>query len=640
MTDFYTVLRNALDRVGAADSGQRERVYDHVREVMVRKLRNHRPPVAETEIANRISTFDAAIDRIEGELLEEQEARQSLRRRERRDARRYEPAPQYEDAYYDEPEPAPAEPVWEDEEPEPEPLADWEGDSAAPGPIWGAPAIDMAWDEGSAQWHDARPQRAIDPDLDEMPPETGPFEDLDAEGRRRSRGFARFSRRRHTTANGAAEPQLATPPPAEVEDDDEVENAEPAPTRRRRGILRGLRSSRQRRRGDALDDLPVSDPDEAAAPRRGRAARRRDTEPSARNPAPRGGDPIAELANRLDARGAATDRSEPLLLAPPSGRAEPRLYLPSPDQVEPSDEVPARRQRRGRRSELDDLAVEDEAPRRQRRGRRNEADDLAVEDEPPRRRMRGRRQPSIDDIAGDDEASESRGRRTKKRSRGRRRDGDEAAAKPKVRHSGLWLALIMVFALAVFAWAGYVAVQLLSGNDAEGADGVVAATDTNTPAAAATPATPLTVGETITLFEGGDPTVFEAGADNPVRYQGDTAGGIVQITSSSTSGGARAVIGPGVANLLAGHQVRFLIEARGTPGQPAQAVRIAYKRGLTTLEWRPLRVLDDFAVLTPGWTIPTGSTGTDGTDYLLIEPGVPGDGTAVDIRSIRIEILE
>jgi hypothetical protein len=31
-------------------------------------------------------------------------------------------------------------------------------------------------------------------------------------------------------------------------------------------------------------------------------------------------------------------------------------------------------------------------------------------------------------------------------------------------------------------------------------------------------------------------------------------------------------------------------------------------------------------------TSPTG-------DFLLIEPGIPGDGTAVDVQSIRIDVI-
>ena len=43
---------------------------------------------------------------------------------------------------------------------------------------------------------------------------------------------------------------------------------------------------------------------------------------------------------------------------------------------------------------------------------------------------------------------------------------------------------------------------------------------------------------------------------------------------------------------------------------------------------KPIRNAPDFTVL--------DETG----DYIVVEPGIPGDGTGVDIRSVEVDILE
>jgi len=56
------------------------------------------------------------------------------------------------------------------------------------------------------------------------------------------------------------------------------------------------------------------------------------------------------------------------------------------------------------------------------------------------------------------------------------------------------------------------------------------------------------------------------------------------------------------------------------------------------LEWRTVALTEAFALVTVEWPIPVVRGA--GNDYLVIEPGIPGDGTAVDIREITVEILE
>jgi hypothetical protein len=130
--------------------------------------------------------------------------------------------------------------------------------------------------------------------------------------------------------------------------------------------------------------------------------------------------------------------------------------------------------------------------------------------------------------------------------------------------------------------------------------------------------------------------VFEAAPDNPVQYEGDAETGLARITSSISSGGARAIVGPGVVEAIAGHSVRIVLEARGTPGQAAATVSLGYQHGTTQLQTRAANLPTEFGAVAATWAIPAGATGND---YLIIDPGVPGDGTAIDIRSIRIEIV-
>ncbi len=50
-----------------------------------------------------------------------------------------------------------------------------------------------------------------------------------------------------------------------------------------------------------------------------------------------------------------------------------------------------------------------------------------------------------------------------------------------------------------------------------------------------------------------------------------------------------------------------------------------------------MTVAGDFAIVDAIWTIPTDIPSPNG-DALLICPGVPVDGTAVDIRRIMIDV--
>lgn len=142
----------------------------------------------------------------------------------------------------------------------------------------------------------------------------------------------------------------------------------------------------------------------------------------------------------------------------------------------------------------------------------------------------------------------------------------------------------------------------------------------------------------IALFDGTDPTVFEASADNPIRFSGDANGGFARVSTSASAPGVRAVIGPGLATRLAGRNIRVTMMVRSASESGAATLRFAYQSGLAISHWQSATLRPEFAPVSLAWRVPAMRTSPD-NDYLLIEPGVPGDGTAADIESIRIEVV-
>ena len=162
-------------------------------------------------------------------------------------------------------------------------------------------------------------------------------------------------------------------------------------------------------------------------------------------------------------------------------------------------------------------------------------------------------------------------------------------------------------------------------------------------AAASTPAAPIPTGalalETIVLFDGRDPSVFQSAPDNPVFFQGDTGGGFARVSSSTGSTGSRLMVGRGVYDHIQGHTIRIVLVARATKDKPADGFRFAYQNGRNISPWQDGRLTAAYAPYSLQWTVPKRRGGPD-NDTLVIEPGIPGDRTAVDIRSVRIEILQ
>jgi hypothetical protein len=148
----------------------------------------------------------------------------------------------------------------------------------------------------------------------------------------------------------------------------------------------------------------------------------------------------------------------------------------------------------------------------------------------------------------------------------------------------------------------------------------------------------LDVAESLVVFDGRDPTVFEGASDNPIQFDGDAEGGFARISSATSAAGARAVIGPGLAERLAGRTVRITLLARSSNENGAATMRFAYQSGLAISHWQSADLSADYGTFGMIWRVPAVRTVGAG-DYLLIEPGIPGDGTSTDIRSIKIDIL-
>jgi hypothetical protein len=152
-----------------------------------------------------------------------------------------------------------------------------------------------------------------------------------------------------------------------------------------------------------------------------------------------------------------------------------------------------------------------------------------------------------------------------------------------------------------------------------------------------TAASAADVVQTFSVFDGGDPSVFDSGPDNPVRF--DKSTGFARITSSAADPGVRVIIGPGLAGRFAGRSVRVTLVARAARENGATGLRFAYENGIAISHWQAAHLGNDFVPYNLVWPVPAMRADPN-TDQLLIEPGIPGDGTAADIRSIKIDVLK
>ena len=146
----------------------------------------------------------------------------------------------------------------------------------------------------------------------------------------------------------------------------------------------------------------------------------------------------------------------------------------------------------------------------------------------------------------------------------------------------------------------------------------------------------MPVDQTFMVFDGRDPTIFETSPDNPVHF--DATAGTIRVSSSAESPGVKALIGPGLATRLAGHNVRVTIVARSSTDAGAAGMRFAYQSGVAISHWQTANLGQDYQAVALTWRVPALRTDRAG-DLLVIQPGIPGDGTGADIKSIRIDLL-
>ncbi|HET7715123.1 MAG TPA: hypothetical protein VFK86_05810 [Bauldia sp.] len=145
----------------------------------------------------------------------------------------------------------------------------------------------------------------------------------------------------------------------------------------------------------------------------------------------------------------------------------------------------------------------------------------------------------------------------------------------------------------------------------------------------------IAVTRSFTLFDGNDPTVFAGDPDNPVRFDGELA----RIATSVASAGAKVVIGAGLSSRLAGKTVRVTIDARSARENGASSMRFAYQSGVAISHWQTANLSSEFTPLGLVWRVPAMRTNPSG-DYIVIEPGIPGSGTGVEIRSVTIDLVD
>lgn len=143
--------------------------------------------------------------------------------------------------------------------------------------------------------------------------------------------------------------------------------------------------------------------------------------------------------------------------------------------------------------------------------------------------------------------------------------------------------------------------------------------------------------QSYTVFDGKDPTVFQTSPDNPIRFDSD--GGFARVASAASASGAKVLVGPGLAARLAGKTVRIVLEVRASADRGAAGMRFAYQSGVAISHWQTANLDRDFTAVGLIWRLPAMRTNPAG-DYIIIEPGIPGDGTGVDVRTIRLDIIK
>jgi lipoprotein-anchoring transpeptidase ErfK/SrfK len=69
MTDYYPVLLRTVTAPGAGDAQWRRGIYDHARQVVVKEMRARQPPARMADVAAEQAALEAAIEKIEADML-------------------------------------------------------------------------------------------------------------------------------------------------------------------------------------------------------------------------------------------------------------------------------------------------------------------------------------------------------------------------------------------------------------------------------------------------------------------------------------------------------------------------------------------------------------------------------------------
>lgn len=612
MTDFYSVLKSSIIQRNLRSSSDRHNVYGQAREAMIRRLWSLDPPLSEDEITTRIGLFDNAVERIEADL-------------ERTFAVPHNPDRQP-------PRPATAQ---------------------------AAPASERVPQKPGYAGHreTIRRQEAV------VRKETiGRHETLDRQEAIRRAAVGQRLRRPDRTA--------ATAPPAAREPRQSF-----GPNGRgHRPIAdepRPMRPAYDERASDAQahepldEEWPVAEEYVAAARPQLRAPEPRYRQAPRQRPI-YDSDTVEEAAYVDDIGDEVVERSD-------------RGGLPAVVESPIADEPPYDDENYGGEQyayEGDGYAddppqgeiyrqplYEEAAYYEYDEYEGDQAYEAAGRPRPARKARRGGRQPANDAYAYADEDFEAppTRRRPAERRTGKRAKPKRTNRSPRTgsRTVPILVIALSTLALILVAFNVYVFLPMLLGSDqpepAAAPVATAAATSKiedrvpslETPGAATIvrnsataveiPERNLDIAETLVVFDGTDPTVFEGTSNNPIHFDSDSEGGFARISSAVSAAGARAVIGPGLAERLAGRTVRVTLLARSSNENGAAQMRFAYQSGLAVSHWQSANLSPNYGTYGMIWRVPAADPGA--RDYLLIEPGIPGDGTGTDIRMIKIDIL-
>ncbi len=580
MTDFYSVLKDSIIRRNLLSPAARYDVYGQAREAMIRRLWSLEPPLSEDEIDARIGLFDAAVEKIEIDLEEsfagadEEERQDSRERTEQSTKRKRRAAVQRRDQSY-------------------------------------------AEDDFRAR---SRPPRPPPPQRNDAP--YSPVAQREPNHRGQANGRQLVAAAQPISRGSRTAPsinRMSTAQRRSAIDEDWLARNEAGPSKPRLRSHPGERTRPRARKQRAPSSDAYYDEAYEAPVSEGSFEYHSDTISGRRRRAANIEAPAVEYdaapyPGDDDRHVGYPDEAEQ---DPPIENAAYYEYVdPEPDDAYYDAE-------QYENAYADDVPV-------------NEVYDRTYE-QPAARRQGSRRRPG-------------------KNARVDREDRGHQSGRRPLPILAIALAVI---AIVLFAINAYIFIPILMGSDpgepaaatapsnGKADDRLPGLVSSARPSAATIPSSSaaaieipernLNVAESIEIFRGNDPTVFEASSNNPIQFESDSEGGFARITSGVTAPGARAVIGPGIADRIAGRTVRVTLLARSSRENGAANMRFALQSGLAVSHWQSADLSSNYATYGMIWRVPAART-TAG-DYLLIEPGIPGDGTSVDIRVIKIDIV-